>query len=89
MRGRAGAGTGKGKAGRGGFKKSKPILWGGAKILPHPHPTTFAKQGKPMQSEVKRGWVKRGGAKLLSLICSTTLFIPKTLYNTFFFYIKI
>ena len=32
-----------------------PALWCGAKILPHPRPTTFAGLGKPAWGEAKRG----------------------------------
>ena len=40
-----------------------PTLWCETKILPHPHPTTFAGQKKPV-----RGETERDGAKLPFLI---------------------
>ena len=45
-------------AGRVGLKSqnpSHPAPWYGAKICPHPRPTTFARWGKPAQGEARRG----------------------------------
>ena len=54
--------------GRGGSKKSKPILaqprpapWYGTKILPHPRPTTYAGRGKPAWGEAGRGGLSGAG----------------------------
>ena len=55
---RDGVGTGRGGAvGLQSLNPSppRPAPWCGAKILPHPHPTTFAGWEKPTRDETGRG----------------------------------